>query len=90
MIGRAVVVLGGTIGSWMLAVYIGYAPSVLYSYSGQGSLTASADQQIAAGVMWIPASVPFLVVLVALGASWFEDDARSAAAELGMRSEARA
>lgn len=90
MIGRAVVVLGGTIGSWMLAVYIGYAPSVLYSYSGQGSLTASADQQIAAGVMWIPASVPFLVVLVALGASWFEDDARSAAAELGTRSEARA
>ena len=81
MIGRAVVVLGGTVGSWMLAVYIGYAPSVLYAYSGHGSLTAAADQQIAAGVMWIPASLPFLVALIAIGARWLDEDARSAARE---------
>jgi putative membrane protein len=90
MIGRSVVVLTGLVGSWLLAVYIGYAPTVLYAYSGSGGLTATADQQIAAGVMWVPASVPFLIVLIWLGARWFENDARAAAAEAGLRSEAHA
>jgi putative membrane protein len=90
MIGRAVVVLAGMVGSWMLAVYIGYAPTVLYAYSGSGGLSATADQQIAAGVMWVPASLPFVIALVVLGARWFENDARAAAAEAGLRSEAHA
>jgi putative membrane protein len=90
LIGRAVVVLAGLIGSWLLAVFIGYAPTVLYAYSGSGGLTASADQQLAAGVMWVPASVPFVVVLVALVARWFENDAQAAAAEMRQRLEAGA
>jgi putative membrane protein len=90
MLGRAVVVAGGLVGSWLLAVYIGYAPAVLYAYAGSGGLSATADQQIAAGVMWVPASVPFIVVLVWLGARWFENDARAAAAEAAVRSEAHA
>jgi putative membrane protein len=90
LMGRAVVVLAGLVGSWMLAVFIGYAPTVLYAYSGSGGLTALADQQLAAGVMWVPASLPFVIVLVALGARWFENDAQAAAAELRNRLEARA
>jgi putative membrane protein len=90
LIGRAVVVLAGLVGSWLLAVFIGYAPTVLYAYSGSGGLTASADQQLAAGVMWVPASVPFVVVLVTLVARWFENDAQAAAAEMRQRLEARA
>jgi putative membrane protein len=90
LIGRAVVVLGGLVGSWMLAVFIGYAPTVLYAYSGSGGLTALADQQLAAGVMWVPASLPFVIVLVALGARWFDNDAQAAAAEMRHRLEARA
>jgi cytochrome c oxidase assembly factor CtaG len=90
LIGRAVVALAGLIGSWMLAVFIGYAPTVLYAYSGSGGLTASADQQIAAGVMWVPASLPFVIVLIVLGARWFENDAQAAAAELRHRLEVRA
>lgn len=81
LMGRAVVVFAGLVGSWMLAVFIGYAPTVLYAYSGSGRLTALADQQLAAGVMWVPASLPFVIVLVALGARWFENDAQAAAAE---------
>jgi putative membrane protein len=88
LIGRAVVVLGGLLGSWMLAVFIGYAPSVLYAYTGSGGLTALADQQLAAGVMWVPASLPFVIVLVALVARWFENDAQAGAAELRQRLEA--
>jgi cytochrome c oxidase assembly factor CtaG len=87
-LGQSVVSLVGLVGSWMLAVYIGYSPQVLYAYAGSGSLSASADQQIAAGVMWVPASVPFVAVLVVLAVRWFELDARSAAAELRARREA--
>ncbi|HEY8676642.1 MAG TPA: cytochrome c oxidase assembly protein [Candidatus Dormibacteraeota bacterium] len=90
LIGRAVVVLAGLVGSWLLAVFIGYAPTVLYAYSGSGGLSASADQQLAAGVMWVPASIPFVVVLVALVARWFENDAQAAAVEMRQRLEARA
>lgn len=90
LIGRAVVVLAGLVGSWMLAVFIGYAPTVLYAYSGSGDLTAIADQQLAAGVMWVPASLPFVIVLVTLGALWFENDAQAADTEARRRGEARA
>jgi len=90
LIGRAAVVLTGLVGSWMLAVFIGYAPTVLYAYSGSGGLTPLADQQLAAGVMWVPASLPFVIVLVALGARWLENDATAAAAETRHRLEARA
>ncbi len=88
LVGRSAVVLAGMVGSWMLAVYIGYAPTVLFAYSGAGGLTAMADQQIAAGVMWVPGSVPFVIALVVLVARWFENDARAVAAEAGLRGEA--
>ena len=90
LINRAVVVLTGLVGSWLLAVYIGYAPGVLYAYSGSGSLSALADQQLAAGVMWVPASVPFVAAVVWIMARWFENDARLAAAEARVRTEAHA
>jgi putative membrane protein len=88
LIGRAVVAFGGLLGSWALAVFIGYAPTVLYAYSGSGGLTAISDQQLAAGVMWVPASIPFVVVIVWIMARWFENDARLAAAEAQRRAEA--
>jgi putative membrane protein len=90
MIGQSVVVLSGLVGSWLLAVYIGYAPGVLYAYSGSGTLTAAADQQLAAGVMWVPASIPFVLGIVWIMARWFENDARLAAAEAQHRAEVRA
>ncbi len=90
LIGRSVVVLAGLVGSWLLAVYIGYAPGVLYAYSGSGNLTALADQQLAAGVMWVPASIPFVAAVVWIMARWFENDARLAAAEAGVRAEVHA
>ncbi len=90
LLGRSAVVLTGLVGSWLLAVYIGYAPGVLYAYSGSGSLSALADQQLAAGVMWVPASVPFVAAVVWIMARWFENDARLAAAEARVRTEVHA
>ena len=90
LVGRAVVVLSGLVGSWLLAVYIGYATVVLYAYSGSGGLSALADQQLASGVMWVPASVPFVAALVWIMARWFENDAHLADSEARQRAEAHA
>jgi cytochrome c oxidase assembly factor CtaG len=90
LVGRSAIVLAGLVGSWLLAVYIGYATTVLYAYSGSGNLSAAADQQLAAGVMWVPASVPFIAAIVWIMARWFENDARLAAAEASLGHEAPA
>ena len=60
--------IGAMVVSWALAVVLALAPSPLYGpYAHQlsrpGGLSALADQQIAAGVMWVPGSVAFLVAI---------------------------
>lgn len=67
----AYVLLGATV-SWLLAVVVAFAPSPLYSGYGElqtrpGGLSALGDQQVAAGIMWGPGSIPYAVfVFVAL------------------------
>jgi putative membrane protein len=79
LLGRAVVVLLGMFVSWGLAIVIGYATQPLYAYPApSGSLSLLADQEIAAGVMWVPGGTPFLIALLYLGIRWFEVDDRSA------------
>src|ERR1700686_2030102 len=79
LLGRSVVVLLGMFVSWGLAVVIGYATHPLYAYpSPSGGLSLLADQEIAAGVMWVPGGTPFLIALLYLGIRWFEVDERSA------------
>jgi cytochrome c oxidase assembly factor CtaG len=81
LISRASVVLAGMGVSWILAIAIGYAAQPLYAYPvPTGGFSLLADQEIAAGVMWVPGSVPFLVALIYLGIRWFDtDDSRAAA-----------
>jgi putative membrane protein len=79
LLGRAVVVLAGMFVSWGLAIVIGYATHPLYAYpTPTGGLTLLADQEMAAGVMWVPGGTPFLIALLYLGIRWFEVDDRSA------------
>jgi putative membrane protein len=79
LLGRSVVVLLGMFVSWGLAIVIGYATHPLYAYPAPtGGLTLLADQEIAAGVMWVPGGTPFLIALLYLGIRWFEVDERSA------------
>jgi cytochrome c oxidase assembly factor CtaG len=74
-------VLGGTFVSWGLAVAIGYASHPLYAYpTPTGGFSLLADQEIAAGVMWVPGSVPFLIALLYLGIVWFEVEERRSSA----------
>jgi cytochrome c oxidase assembly factor CtaG len=43
-------------------------------------LSLLGDQEIAAGVMWVPGGVPFLIALLYLGIRWFEVDDRAGSA----------
>jgi cytochrome c oxidase assembly factor CtaG len=50
---------------WILAIVLAFAQSPLYSYAAlahrPGGISALADQQIAAGVMWVPGSLAYIV-----------------------------
>jgi putative membrane protein len=67
--GRALFAVAGMTVSWALAVALAVAPSPLYSHyadlaSRPGGISALADQQLAAGVMWVPGSVTFLILVL--------------------------
>jgi putative membrane protein len=64
--GRICLLVGTATLSWILAVILAFAPHALYSTyaSGGGGLDPLADQRIAAGVMWVPGSLPFAIALI--------------------------
>jgi putative membrane protein len=83
---RASLLLAGMTVSWALAVVIGYASQPLYAYPTPGTgLSALQDQQIAAGIMWVPGSIPFVAGLIWVVIEWFESDARADAVNLSAR-----
>jgi cytochrome c oxidase assembly factor CtaG len=62
-------VVGAMVVSWALAVVLAVAPHPLYDLyaheaSRPGGISALADQQIAAGVMWVPGSITFVIVIL--------------------------
>ena len=74
---RAVYVGSAMVVSWMLAIVLAVAPTALYSpYVEQatrpGGITAHADQQLAAGVMWVPGSIPFTIAILFIAYRWLE------------------
>ena len=78
---RAVLLLAAMTVSWALAIVIGYASQPLYAYPQPGGgLSPLQDKQLAAGVMWVPGSIPFVVALVYLLVAWFDADERAAGA----------
>jgi putative membrane protein len=75
--GRATYVGLALVVSWMLAVVLALAPSPLYApYAAQqsrpGGISALADQHLAAGMMWVPGSIPFTIVILFLAYRWLE------------------
>jgi putative membrane protein len=65
---RVVYLIGAMAVSWVLAVVLALAPRPLYDFyaheaSRPGGISAAADQQIAAGVMWVPGSITFFIVI---------------------------
>ena len=65
---RVLYVVAAMIVSWVLAVVLALSPHPLYAHyadlaSRPGGISALADQQIAAGVMWVPGSITFVIVI---------------------------
>lgn len=72
---RVAYVVGAMVVSWALAVVLALAPHPLYPFyaheaSRPGGISALADQQIAAGVMWVPGSITFVVVIFVYVHRW--------------------
>jgi cytochrome c oxidase assembly factor CtaG len=79
--GRAVYAVCAMLVGWGLAVVIAMAPSPLYAHyadlsSRPWGLSALADQQLAAGIMWVPASVPWIVLAIVCIYGWLDPDVR--------------
>jgi len=79
---RAVYGTAALLVSWILAVVLGLAQEPLYdAYASlaqrPGGLSALGDQQLAAGVMWVPGSVPYCIVLVVVVLRWLDPVAGS-------------
>ncbi len=67
-LGRVGYLIGAMVAMWALAVVLALASHPLYdAYARQaarpGGISAFADQQIAAGIMWVPGSIAFLIAL---------------------------
>jgi putative membrane protein len=74
---RAVYGTGALAVSWILAIVLGLATHPLYgAYAAlahrPGGLSALGDQQLAAGVMWVPGSVPYCILLVVVALRWLD------------------
>jgi cytochrome c oxidase assembly factor CtaG len=68
-------IVGAMVVSWGLAVVLALAPHPLYaSYAHEasrpGGISALADQQIAAGIMWVPGSITFVIVIFVYVHRW--------------------
>src|SRR5258708_5434655 len=77
---RAIYATAALLVSWILAIVLGLAQEPLYgAYAslGQrpGGLSALSDQQLAAGVMWVPGSVPYCIVLAVVVLRWLDPSA---------------
>ena len=67
--GRLVYTLLASLPSWLLAVVMAFYPSPLYAVyadlsSRPGGISALGDQRLAAGVMWVPGSMPFALAIL--------------------------
>jgi putative membrane protein len=73
---RAVYVASAMVVGWLLAIVLALSTSPLYApYAAEASrpgITALADQQLAAGVMWVPGSIPFTIAIMFVVYRWLE------------------
>jgi putative membrane protein len=72
---RLLYVVAAMTVSWLLAVVLALAPRALYPHyahlaSRPGGISALADQQLAAGVMWVPGSVTFVIIIFVYVHRW--------------------
>jgi cytochrome c oxidase assembly factor CtaG len=61
---------------WILAIVLAFARSPLYSYESlgrrPGGISALGDQQLAAGIMWVPGSLVYLIAACWAFYAWLD------------------
>ncbi|HZP71866.1 MAG TPA: cytochrome c oxidase assembly protein [Gaiellaceae bacterium] len=82
---RAAVSTVAMLAGWLVAVVLAFAPNPLYSHYADFAhrpwgLSALGDQGIAAGVMWVPGSLPFTVAIVVFFYRWLGPEPATQAA----------
>jgi putative membrane protein len=75
--------------SWILAIALAIAPNPLYAHyahlaSRPGGISALADQQLAAGVMWVPGSVTFVIIIFVYVHRWLSPPERGSGQVAGL------
>lgn len=78
-VGRIAYLAATMVVGWVLAIVLAMAGSPLNAaYAGEaarpGGISALTDQQLAAGVMWVPGSLPFAVAIVVIAYRWLEPE----------------
>jgi cytochrome c oxidase assembly factor CtaG len=81
---RIAYVFTATIQAWALAALLAFATTPFYAYAlltfRPGGMSALTDQQLGAGIMWVPGSITYTIVFIACIYSWFrQEDARAGA-----------
>jgi putative membrane protein len=84
MIWRIIYVTLGATVAWLLSVVLAFAPSPLYpayvdAHAHSGGLSALGDQQLAAGIMWGPGSIPYALFVFTALYRWLAPATRGAA-----------
>lgn len=74
---RIAYTVGAMVVGWVLAITLVVVPHPIYGYyaalaSRPGGLTALEDQQIAAGIMWVPGSIAYAITFVIGFYRWLE------------------
>ena len=82
---RAVWFAAGAVPGWILAIVLSFAGTPLYgayvSADRPFGMSAYTDQQLSAGVMWVPGSLAFFVAFFISIYRWLDADAAEAPAE---------
>lgn len=78
-LGRIAYVLAAIAVGWILAIVLALAPHPLYRHYAAlahrpGGLSALGDQQIAAGVMWVPGSIALTVAFIIFFYRWLDPE----------------
>ena len=74
---RAVYVVGAMIVGWVLAIILVMVPHPIYSFYADlahrpGGISALTDQQIAAGIMWVPGSIAYGIAMMSSVYRWLD------------------
>jgi len=81
-IKRVAYVFLAAIQAWALAIVLGYAPTPYYAYAHlpwrPGGITALTDQQLGAGIMWVPGSITYAILIIVCCYLWLRDEDRVA------------